>query len=208
MAKTRQIETHGQTLEDRVLAMASEKGIIRARDVVEVGIPRVILTRLCRGERLNRLGRGLYALPSAEITDNHSLAEVSKRIPHGIICLLSALRFHDLTTQAPFEAWVAIDTKARKPIAKDLPIRIVRFSGRARVFGVEEHEIEGVTVRVTSAAKTVADCFKYRNKIGIDVAIEALRDYRRVRGSRDELWQAAAVCRVASVMRPYMEAVE
>jgi len=208
MATTRQTGTHRQTLEDRVLAMAREKGILRARDVVEAGIPRVILTRLCRAERLNRLGRGLYALPNAEITDNHSLAEVSKRIPHGVICLLSALRFHDLTTQAPFEVWVAIDMKARKPSAKDLPIRIVRFSGRAREFGVEEHAIEGVTVRVTSAAKTVADCFKYRNKIGTDVAIEALRDYRRVRGSRDELWQAAAVCRVASIMRPYMEVVE
>ena len=194
-------------LDQRALALVCEKGILRARDLVAAGIPRIALTRLCRSERLNRLSRGLYALPDADITENHSLAEVSKRIPHAVICLLSALRFHGLTTQAPFEVWIAIDVKARKPRVADMPLRVVRFSGLARTHGVEEHVVENVTVRLTSAAKTVADCFKYRNKIGLDVALEALREYRRARKSRDELWHAAGVCRVASVMRPYMEAM-
>lgn len=208
MSKNRRNGTRKRaTLGQRVLAMAREKGILRARDLVTAGIPRVVLTRLCRNKRLNRLSRGLYALPEADVTENHSLAEVARRIPHATVCLLSALRFHGLTTQAPFQVWIAIDVKARKPRVKDMSLRIVRFSGKARTYGVEEHLIENVTVRVASAAKTVADCFKYRNKIGLDVALEALRDYRRVRKSRDDLWQAAKVCRVASVMRPYMEAM-
>jgi predicted transcriptional regulator of viral defense system len=167
----------------------------------------VVLTRLCRNKGLNRLSRGLYASPRAEISENHSLAEAARRVPHAIVCLSSALRFHGLTTQAPFEVWIAIDVKARKPRVRDMPLRVVRFSGKARTYGVEEHEVENVTVRVTSAAKTVADCFKYRNKIGLDVALEALRDYRRSRRSRDDLWRAARACRMASVMRPYMEAL-
>jgi len=187
--------------------MAREKGILRARDLSAEEIPRVVLTRLCRSKRLTRLNRGLYAMPKANITENHSLAEVARRIPHAIICLLSALRFHGLTTQSPFQIWIAIDTKARKPRVEDMPLKVVRFSGPARTHGMEEHLVENVTVRVTSAAKTVADCFKYRNKIGLDVAIEALRDYRRARKSRDELWLAAKVCRVSAVMRPYMEAL-
>jgi predicted transcriptional regulator of viral defense system len=196
------------TLEQGILTMAREKGILRTRDLIAAEIPRVVLTRLCRTGLLNRLGRGLYSLPGAEITENHSLAEVAKRIPHAIVCLLSALRFHGLTTQAPFQIWIGIDLKARKPQAADMPLRVVRFSGKSLTHGVEEHLIENVTVRVTSAAKTVADCFKYRNKIGLDVAMEALKDYRRARKSRDDLWQAAKVCHVATVMRPYMEAID
>jgi predicted transcriptional regulator of viral defense system len=194
-------------LAQRVLAMAREKGVLRTRDLIAVGIHRVVLTRLCHQKRLIRLGRGLYSLPEADITENHSLAEVARRIPHATVCLLSALRFHGLTTQAPFQVWIAIDTKARKPHVVDMSLRIVRFSGKARTHGVDEHLVENVTVRVTSAAKTVADCFKYRNKIGLDVALEALKDYRRAHKSRDDLWMAAKICRVASVMRPYMEAM-
>ena len=209
MNKSRQIGTRRkEPLEPQALSIARQKGIFRTQDVTAAGIPRVVLTRLCRGGRLNRLNRGLYALPDADVTENHSLAEVAKRIPHATICLLSALRFHGLTTQAPFQVWIAIDVKARKPRVKDMPLRIVWFSGEAATYGVEEHVVENVTVRVTSAAKTVADCFKYRNKIGFDVALEALKDYRRARKSRDDLWRAAKVCRVDSVMRPYMEAME
>ena len=195
-------------LQERVLAMAREKGILRTRDLIKAHVPRVILTRLCRRERLTRLGRGLYALPEADITESHSLAEVSRKMPHGSICLLSALRFHGLTTQAPFEVWVAIDRKARKPRVSHTPLRVVRFSGQARIYGVEEHIVENVRVRVTSSAKTVADCFRYRKKIGLDVALESLREYRRAGKSRDALWRAAKVCHVLSVMRPYMEAIE
>ncbi len=142
----------------------------------------------------------------AKVTEHHTLVEAAKRVPAGIVCLLSALAFHGMTTQSPHEVWVAIDVKARKPKTDWPPMRIVRFSGRARTFGVEEHVIEGVEVKVTSRAKTVADCFKYRNKIGIDVAVEALRDYLGKRGrSMDDLLRAAEVCRVSRVMKPYME---
>lgn len=144
----------------------------------------------------------------AKVTEHHTLAEAAKRVPAGIVCLLSALAFHGMTTQSPHEVWLAIDVKARKPKADWPPIRIVRFSGGARTFGVEKHVIEGVEVLATSRAKTVADCFKYRNKIGIDVAVEALREYLRKRGrSIDDLQHAADVCRVARVIRPYIESL-
>jgi predicted transcriptional regulator of viral defense system len=134
--------------------------------------------------------------------------EVTRRVPHGVICLLSALRFHDLTTQDPFDVWVAIENKARRPEPEALSLRVVYMSGEAFTEGVETHEVEGVTVRVYSAPKTVADCFKYRNRVGLDVAIEALKDYRRSTGfNADALWHFAKVCRVATVMRPYLEAV-
>ncbi len=154
------------------------------------------------------MGRGLYVPTGAKITENHTLVEAATRVPSGVVCLLSALAFHKLTTQSPHEVWLAIDVKARKPSADWPPLRIVRFSGVARAFGVESHAIEGVDVRITSRAKTVADCFKYRNKIGIDVAIEALRGYLGKRGrSMDELQRAAEACRVSRVMRPYLEAL-
>ncbi len=125
-----------------------------------------------------------------------------------MVCLLSALQNHHLTTQAPFEVWLAIAEKARLPKIEYPPLRVVRFSGPSLSFGIEEHEVDGVRVRVYSPAKTVADCFKYRNKIGLDVAIEALRDCLRQRkATRDELWSAAKVCRMSNVMRPYLEAV-
>lgn len=129
-------------------------------------------------------------------------------MPGGVVCLLSALSFHEMTTQSPHEVWVAIDVKARKPTPDSPPIRIVRFSGEALTFGADQHELEGVEVTVTSRAKTVADCFKYRNKIGVDVAVEALREYIGKRGrSMDDLLEAARVCRVSRVMQPYLEAL-
>jgi predicted transcriptional regulator of viral defense system len=201
----RENKPHGA--EEKVLALARKVGVLRPRDLRAHGIPRVVLTRLHRKERLKRVGRGMYVLPEADLSEHHSLAEACKRVPHGVVCLLSALRFHGLTTQSPFEVWMAIDVKARKPNLETPPLRIVRFSGKALVYGVEEHQVEGVTVRVTSPAKTVADCFKYRNKIGLDVAVEGLRDYRRARKSLDEVWKAAEACRVASVIRPYLEAL-
>ena len=139
---------------------------------------------------------------------HHSFAEVSRRIPSGIICLLSALQFHGLTTQLPYEVWIAIDRKQWRPKTDDLPVRIVRFSGEALSTGFERHKIEGVPVKIYGPAKTVADCFKYRNKIGTDVAVEALRTCINERKcSRDEIWRFAQVCRVARVMRPYIEAI-
>src|SRR5579859_3136746 len=193
---------------DRTLQLARELGVLRSRDLAQHGIAREYLTRLTQAGLLERTGRGLYVLPDAELTEHHSLAEVAKRVPAGIVCLLSALRFHDLTTQAPFEVWLALPPTARHPRSGSPPLRVVRFSGPALTEGVEEHVIEGVRVRVYNPAKTVADCFKYRNKIGLDVALEALREtWRARRATMDELWHYAEVCRVATVMRPYLESL-
>jgi len=192
----------------KVLELVRRAGIMRPRDLKPHGLPVSALWELHRRGLLQRLGRGLYALPGADITEHHALAEACKRVPHAVICLLSALRFHDLTTQAPFEIWIAIGPKARRPKAGNVPLRIMTFSGRALRAGVEERTVEGVMVKVYSAAKTVADCFKFRNKIGRDVAIEALRDCLAQRKcTNDELWRHAKTCRVANVMRPYIEAV-
>ena len=191
--------------EDRLLDLARQ-GMLRVRDLAAHGIHPEYLRRLCRKGLLTRTARGLYIPADARPTENRTLAEACNRIPHGVVCLLSALRFHGLTTQSPFEVWLAIDRRARRPQAAELPLRIVRFSGAALTSGIEEHTVEGVPVKVYSPAKTVADCFKYRHKIGLDVALEALRDCRRQRrATTDELWQAARVCRVANVVRPYME---
>lgn len=193
---------------DRILDLAGESGMIRPKELDRYGIPRRYLYRLEQDGKLQRVGRGLYALPDAEPSENRSLAEAAKHVPKGVICLLSALRFHELTTQAPFEVWMAIGQKAWRPRVEYPPLRVVRFSGAALREGIEEHVIEGVRVPVYSPAKTVADCFRYRNKIGLDVAIEALRECLRAqRCNRNDLWHYAGVCRVQNVIRPYLEAV-
>lgn len=198
---------------DQVLQLAREMGVLRSRDLAELGIAREYLARLTRAGLLERAGRGLYMLPDAELTEHHSLAEAAKRVPAGVVCLLSALRFsalrfHELTTQAPFEVWLAVPPTARVPRADTPPLRVVRFSGPALTAGIEEHRIEGVPVRVYTPAKTVADCFKFRNKIGLDVALEALREtWRAHRVTMDALTHYAEVCRVAHVMRPYLESL-
>lgn len=192
----------------RVLELARREGAIRSRDLDAIGAPREYLNRMLKRGLLKRVSRGIYMLADADVTENHTLAEVSKRIPKGVVCLLSALQFHDLTTQQPHKVWLAIDAKAWRPQVDYPPIQIVHFSGPAFTEGIEEHDIEGVNVRVYGLAKTVADCFKYRNKIGLDVAVEALRDCRRQhKCSNDELWRYAKICRVSNVMRPYLEAV-
>ncbi len=149
---------------EEVLEHVRAAGIVRPRDLRRLGIPQNCLWHLHKGGLLERIGRGLYTMPNADVTEHHSLAEVCKRAPRGVICLLSALRFHELTTQSPFEVWVAINVKAREPKLQPLRVRVVRFSGRVLSEGIEERTIEGVKVRVYNAAKTVADCFKYRNK--------------------------------------------
>jgi predicted transcriptional regulator of viral defense system len=195
-----------KTQRDRSLALLRRKGVARSRDLADLGVARTTLQRLESEGALERVSRGLYRLADANVTEFHDLAAAAARVPRGVICLLSALRFHDLGTQNPREVWVALAPGDRRPVVESPPLRVVRFSGVALTRGVGTHRIEGIDVRVTSKAKTVADCFKYRNKTGLDVAIEALRDYRRGRGSLDELWRMAEVCRVARVMRPYIEA--
>ncbi|MFZ0254974.1 MAG: type IV toxin-antitoxin system AbiEi family antitoxin domain-containing protein [Gammaproteobacteria bacterium] len=192
----------------KILDLAAERGLIRPRDLTERGLPTVALTRLVRQGRLQRVGRGLYSLPDRPVSEHNALAEVVRKHPQAIICLLSALRFHDLTTQSPFEVWLAISNKARSPKMDYPPLRIVRYSGASLTHGVEDHVVDDVPVRVTSIARTVADCFKFRNKIGLDVALEALQEaWRAKRVSMDELWRYATLCRVANVMRPYMESL-
>lgn len=196
-----------ETSKERVLELARNEGLIRPRDLVARGLPRVALTRLVRQGLLHRVGRGLYAIPDRPVSEHSALAEVARKHPQAIVCLLSALRVHELTTQSPFEVWLAIPNKARAPKIDSPPLRIVRFSGAALTEGIDEHNIDGVKVRVTNVARTVADCFKFRNKIGLDVALEALREAWHARVSMDELWHFATLCRVANVMRPYMESL-
>lgn len=196
------------TQTEQTLKLLQQTGIVRPSDLVQHGISRVALYSLYHQGKVIRTGRGLYTLSTAELSENHSLAEVCKRTPHGVICLLSALRFHNLGTQNPTEVWLAIDHKARQPKIEYPPLRLVHFSGQALTEGVEEHLIEGVTVRVYTIAKTIADCFKYRNKIGLDVCLEALRECRRIRRcTNQELWRYAKICRVSKVMQPYLEAL-
>jgi predicted transcriptional regulator of viral defense system len=194
-------------MSQRVLDLARQHGVLHARDLRPAAIPREYLVRLCAQGRLLKTGRGIYVLPDAEVTPNHSLASMAKLVPHGVVCLLSALQFHGIGTQAPHEVWLAIDRRRAKPRVDRPRMRVIRFSGRALADGIEEHKVEGVPVRIYSPAKTVADCFKYRNKLGLDVALEALRESLRARKcTADQLWGFAKTCRVAGVMRPYMEA--
>jgi len=196
------------TYTDKVLDLVRNAGVLRPRDLDAYGIPRTYLSRLLAAGKLHRVGRGLYVLPGSNVSEHRSLAEACKRVPKGVVCLLSALRFHELTTQAPFEVWLAIGEKAWRPRVDYPPLRVVRFSAAALASGVEQHQIEGVTIPVFSPAKTVADCFKYRNKIGLDVAIEALREcWGSRRCTMDDLWKYAKVCRVQNVMRPYLESI-
>ena len=195
--------------EKKVLDLARKGGILRPRDLQSKGLPQDYLWRLHQKDKLERVGRGMYAIPGAAAFNEHqTTVEAALRVPHGVVCLISALHFHELTTQLPHEVWMAIDGKARSPKEDIIPLRIVRFSGKALTAGVESHSIEGVKIRVYNPAKTIADCFKYRNKIGLDVAIEALRDcWRKKRATADELWHYAKVCRVSRVMRPYLESI-
>ena len=192
----------------KILELARQMGIIRPRDVAQMGISREYLQRLFLSGKLVRVSRGLYALPDTLTSEFSTLAEVAKRTPNAVICLLTALRFHDLTTQAPHQVWIAIENKQRKPKFDYPPIELFRFSGLAFNFGVKIYTVNSVEVKVYSPAKIVADCFKFRNKIGLDVAIEALREtWRSKKATMDELWEAAKVCRVSNVMRPYLESI-
>jgi len=192
----------------RVRQIARKKRLFRLSEAVAAGVHPEYVRRLTRRGELTRVGRGLYALATAEATEHHTLAEVSKRVPKAIFCLLTALRFHGLGTQSPREVWLAIDRRAGIPRVDFTPVRTIRVSGAALTSGIEEHKVDGVRVRVTSPARTVVDCFKFRNKIGLDVALEALRDgWRERRFTMDELGHHATRQRVANVMRPYIEAI-
>jgi len=193
---------------DQILKLLERVRVLRPRDLKQAGIARTYLNKLYREGLIDRPSRGLYVLANDEPSENRSYVEACRLVPRGVICLLSALRFHEITTQAPYEVWITIDGKARAPRIQSPPLRIVRATGIALTFGIEQHTIEGVEVRVYSAAKTVVDCFKYRHKIGLDVALEALRDgLRQKKATIDNLWQAAKHCRMTNVMRPYLDSI-
>ena len=192
----------------KIMQYIGAHGIVTPRDIEAVGLPRQYLVRLHHQGKLKRPGRGIYTLADAKVTERHSYAEVAKRVPKAAICLLSALAFHEITTQNPASVWIALPKGARKPALDSPSLRIVRLSGLSLTKGIENHQVDGVPVRVYSAAKTVADCFKFRNKIGLDIAIESLKDcLRQKRASISEIYRFAKVCRVSNVIRPYMEAL-
>ncbi len=196
------------TYEQTVLELARVRTLLRARDLAQRKIPSVVLSRLVAAGKLERVTRGVYGIPGLAISEHRSLAEVALRAPQGVICLLSALRVHGIGTQAPFEVWLAIEHRSPVPRLDQPKIRPVRMSGAAFTDGVEHLSIDGVSVPLFTAAKTVADCFKYRNKIGLDVALESLRDgWAQRKFTMDELWHFATIDRVANVMRPYLESV-
>jgi predicted transcriptional regulator of viral defense system len=182
--------------------------MLRLKNFVAEGIGPETLARLVREEAVVRPARGLYQLADARVEAAHSLAEAAVLVPKGVICLISALQYHELTLQMPAAVWMAIERTAWRPKIDYPRIRFVRFTGPALKDGVERHVIEGVAVPITNPARSIVDCFRYRGKVGLDVAMEGLREgLRRGRCAPDELWHHARTARVWSVMRPYVAAM-
>lgn len=193
---------------ERVRSLVQRRGLVRPRDVEEAGLPTSVLYRLRDRGEVEQVAPGLFRHADAAITEKHTFARAAKLVPGGVVCLLSALAFHEIGTQLPYEAWLALRAHSKRPTVPGVPLRIVWFSGQAFTEGIETHTVEGVTVKVYSPAKTIADLFKFRNKVGLDVAIEALRDaWSRRLVTADELLRFARICRVEKVMRPYLEAL-
>ena len=196
--------THTQRVHD----LAGQKGLLRASHLDAISVPRVVLARMTAAGQLEKVGRGLYRLPDAQVSEFESLATIATKVPQAVFCLLTALEFHELTTQLPRQIWIAMPRGSHLPRIDYPPVKMVQFTGDAYSAGIEEVERDGVRLRMYSVAKTVADCFKHRNKIGLDVALEALKDARaRSKASVDDIWRFAKICRVANVMRPYLESV-
>ena len=195
------------TKTDQVLQIARQQGVVRAHHLKEKNLPARYLSRLAERGQLEKEGRGLYRHPDAPLSEHHSLALVAARYPGVVACLLSALQFHELTTQMPRRVWIARGKGAWTPKSSPTALEVVHMSEPSFTEGIQTHEVEGISVQVFSPAKTVADCFKFRRKVGLSIAIEALRDYvHSGAGPIDELYHYAEICRVRSVMRPYVEA--
>jgi predicted transcriptional regulator of viral defense system len=184
------------------------RGIARLAELRAEGVTAATMSRMERNGEVLRLARGLYQLPDAPLDAHHSLAEAAKRLPKGVVCLVSALAFHQLTDQLPRQVWIAIGQKDWGPKIDGAPVRLVRFTDRLLTEGVESHTVEGVPVKVFGVAKTIADCFRYRNKIGLSVAIEGLQEaLRQRRTTPGEIARQAERGAVATVIRPYLEAL-
>jgi len=200
---------HTDTHSQRILDLARQKGMLRPGDLKETGAARVTLTRLTASGQLEKVGRGLYRLPGTPTSEHETLAAIAARVPQAVFCLLTALQFHGITTQLPRQVWIAMPRGSHVPKIDYPPVKMIQSTGEAYAAGIEVFERDQVSLKVYGVAKTVADCFKHRNKIGLDVALEALRDARsQKKASADELWHFAKICRVANVMRPYLEAIE
>jgi len=194
---------------EKLIEELRKRGVLKTEEIEQLGISREYLRKLHKQGKVDRISRGFYVLPDYEVSAMQSIAEVAKQVSEGVICLLSALRLHGFTTQNPFEVWIAIERRAWKPqINASTKIRYIRFSGDAFTEGIQTMNVDNIQVKVYSPAKTIADCFKYRNKIGLDVALEALREgWREKRFTMDELWKYAKICRVSNVMRSYLESI-
>ncbi len=200
--------THYISQRDLAVSLLERHGILRLSELKGCGVNPATLSRLVEQGVLLRPSRGLYELADAEIEASHSLAEVAKRVPKGVICLISALQFHEITLQLPHRVWVAIGSKDRTPAVEYPPIRIARFGGMALTLGVETHIVDSVPVRIFSPAKTIVDCFRFRGKVGLDVALEALRMGWRYRKAKPgDIAKYSEALRIWSVMRPYLESV-
>jgi predicted transcriptional regulator of viral defense system len=208
ISTTTTTDTQAARRYEQLAELAQQSGILRARDLEDHGIPRENLKRLVETGTLAHLGRGLYALADAPVTEYQTLLEAMARAPQGVIALASALRFHGLTTQNPWKVWMLIETGSRIPRSDYPALLAYHAGGDSFQEGIETHEIGGRELRVTSVAKTIADCFKYRSKIGLDVALEALRDCLDERkAAREELRHFGRVCRVENRMNFYLEAL-
>ena len=192
-----------------VLELVRRKGMVRPRDLNETGVARMILARLTARGQLEKVGRGLYQLPQRQTSEFESLITIALKVPQAVFCLLTALQFHGLTTQLPRQVWIAMPRGSHTPKIDYPPVKLVQLTNAAYAEGVEVFERDQVKLKVYGVAKTIADCFKHRNKIGIDVALEALKDaLAQNKVSANEMWHFAKVCRVTNVMRPYLEALE
>jgi len=192
----------------RAKQLLESQGSARARDLRAAGLEGAQITRLVQRGDLVRLARGVYSLPGRAPSADEGLQIVARRVPDGFFCLLTALRIHGLTTQAPHSVWLGIAAGRHAPKLDWPSLRVVRYSGAGLSAGIETHDRDGVPLRVTGVARTVVDCFKFRNRIGLDVALEALAQVRRERrASNDEIWWLASQLRMANVMRPYLESI-
>lgn len=194
------------TQSQRVLELASQRGMLRASHLQELGIARVVLSRLTASGQLERVGRGVYRLPDAQGAEHESLATIAVKVPQAVFCLLTALQIHELTTQLPRQVWIAMPQGSHAPKMDYPPVKMVQVSGEAYAQGIEVVRVDQGELRVYGVAKTIADCFKHRNKVGLDVAIEALKEALAAnKVNANDLWRFARICRVANVMRPYLE---
>jgi predicted transcriptional regulator of viral defense system len=200
-----QHDTHTQ----RILDLLAHKGLLRPSDLDATGASRAVLARMTAAGLLEKVDRGLYRLPDQDLSENESLITIATKVPQAVFCLLTALQFHGLTTQLPHQIWIAMPRGSHVPKIDYPPLKMIQVTGDAYTAGIEIFHSDGVPLQVYGVARTVVDCFKHRNKIGIDVALEALRDARaQKKASADDLWRYAKLCRVANVMRPYLESIE